>query len=125
MYSGDKDIQDALSQLKTFIQEEVDSVSDCPQCYSAVSQDRVNGFVTLCKPPHPIVWAFSDVYWPAKVMVNKGESLRVRYFGDHTNQELSPENCYKFSEAPPEKPLESTDAYGFALKVIVLLKIRI
>lgn len=106
--------------------------------------DRLNGFVNVCDPPHQVVWAHSVCaeYWPAKVMKKMEDSLRVRYFGDHTNEIVPMKNCYHYSKEqppPPKKPdeqepeseseqkqeLESdetqklTESYEHTLKVII------
>lgn len=109
MHSGDALIQGSSAFLEPFIKEEIDSIIDCKQCYTNAFNDRSSGFVTLCQPPHPIVWAFSELYWPEKVMKRTGNSVRVRYFGDDTNEVLAIKDCFKYSEKSPQDPSESVE----------------
>lgn len=101
----DKDIASAVAKLERYVDEEIESIMDCTQCYSNAFENPSESNVKLCSQVHPVIWAQSDGYdfWPAKAMRCKGQEIRIRYFGDHTVDNISYEKCYKYSENPPKK----------------------
>lgn len=119
-YGGDVDVQTAIGSLKKYVDEEIDSVIDCAQCFLNAYKHATDGFIMVCQPPHPIVWAQSSGFgfWPAKAMRGNDNLLRVRYFGDHTNDVVPFEKCYKYSTEPPLKVLYSDNLHTLALNVM-------
>lgn len=116
-------IRDLSEYLIKYVDEEIFSVEKCIECYSNASEFPDDSFVMPCDPPHPIIWAKFERFnfWPAKLMSMDGEMVHVRFFGDHTNANVSTECCYQYSRDPPIQvtPMHRymTKEYNLALKV--------
>lgn len=123
LHWADEDIKTAIKLLIQYVDEEIESVFDCTQCYSNAYKHSDDGFVMLCEPPHPIIWARSDGFrfWPAKALRITGETVRARYFGDHTNAVVPLTSCYSYSTEPPIKSTVSDELYESALQVYIFL----
>lgn len=105
-------ITNAATQLVKLLDEEIEKIVECPDCYGKKIE-------TPCKNVHPLVWAQTDGYhfWPAKVMDFKNDKIHVRYFGDRSLDFLPLGKCFAYSPEPPEKPPTNTDLYEIALNV--------
>lgn len=121
MNASVKKLMNAVKALKVYVDEEIQSIVDCTQCYSDADEINNGAFVDLCDPVHPLVWAKSNgySYWPAKVMGTQGNNVRVQYFGDHSNDTLPVGNCYKFCAENPSGPSTNVNAlYEKSMKVL-------
>lgn len=119
-HATDNDVQTAITSLELYVDEEIASVIDCTQCFTNAYNHRDDGFVLVCQRPHPVIWAQSSgfSYWPAKAMRANKNQLRVRYFGDHTNDVVPFGKCYKYSTEPPTKAFKSDKLRTLALAVM-------
>lgn len=121
MHPNKPEIQAAAAKLQ-FVEEEIESVLDCTHYYTAAHEHKVETvFPTICKTPHPIVWAFSmeeTLYWPAKAMrVLFDNEVRVRYFGEYTNEIVQVKTCFLFSKNPPIDQSSPPELYQIAMRV--------
>lgn len=89
---------DAVNDLLTFCQDEIDSIEMCAECFMTANSDP-DWFVTVCSQPHLILWAKMDRFphWPAKLMSITGKKVNVRFFGSHDSAEVPIRMCYLFS----------------------------
>lgn len=120
MYPTVEKIKNAIESLRRFIDDEIESIIDCTQCFGNTCSDSDDSFVITCTPVHPIIWARSSGFgfWPAKFMRFDGGKVRVRYFGDHLSDVVQLKNCYKYSEKLPSKATALTpNADSRALEV--------
>lgn len=110
-------VMSAANTLKTYVDEDIDSITACSECYSNEYHDSKGAFNTLCSKMHSVVWAKSEDfdYWPAKLMNMCDGMAKVRYFGDHTADSIPVEHCCDFKSYTQES--EPSDALRFAIKV--------
>lgn len=110
-------INGATELLKT-VDEEIIGITECHECYAEKVKDPVASFVVPCKRIHPVVWAKSDgfQYWAAKAMYCENGEVHVRYFGDHSADDIPIGNCYQYSAQPPDESCNS-DLFEIALEV--------
>ncbi|KAL1132089.1 hypothetical protein AAG570_010047, partial [Ranatra chinensis] len=81
------------SELTTFARalvkiakQETEEIENCPDCYKHAHTLKENlWFIEPCRRPHILVWAKLKgfPYWPGKVMRSVGNTVDVRFFGDH------------------------------------------
>lgn len=72
----------------------------------------------VCEEPHMIIWAKKDYnFWPAKLMTVNGPLIGVRYFGDHTDADVTAISCLLFSRSSPNRITTPTEMYSVAMKV--------
>lgn len=121
MFPRKSEVQNAAKQLVSFVKEEIQSILICAECYKNADDYEENSFVLPCENPHILIWAKAEgfIYWPAKAMtVVDGNSLNVRFFGDHATAVVSAFACYLYSE---DNPNDSNDCdvelYNMALEV--------
>lgn len=114
-------VASAASQLVKHFAEEIKSIRGCEECYTNAYEQGESSFATPCNRPHLLVWANAMDYgfWPAKVITVNDNVIHVRYFGDHTTDNLEPGNCYLFSKK------RAADSIGFGLELDLALKVRI
>lgn len=114
IHGGSQSIMNASRELFTFVEDEITSIIECPDCYANES------FILPCKQIHPIVWAQSNgfEYWPAKAISFKNNLVHVRYFGDSSADDIPVDSYYQYSPQPPVKPESvGADLYETALDV--------
>lgn len=113
-------VQSAASKLVKYVLEDMNSISTCAECYNNAYTEGESSFVIPCQKPHLLVWADAEDYgfWPAKVMKINRDTINLRFFGDHTTENLSLNSCFLYSEERPDDSKVSTlDTYPLALKV--------
>lgn len=105
--------------LLNYIDDEIEMLEKCAECYSRSFKYPKRWFVMVCTEPHLIVWAklIGFSYWPAKVMSINGDLIKVRFFGDHTYADVPGNYCYLYSETCPKEPKITSPEYIDALKV--------
>lgn len=105
--------------LLQYLSAEITSIKKCAECYSNAINYPTKWFTMVCEYPHLVLWAKVKGFnfWPAKLMSIDGQSINVRFFGDHTNAAVSDKNCYFFSEEKPMKARNTSQAYKNAMKV--------
>lgn len=83
---SDESIAKGVKTLEQYVNEEIQSIMDCAQCYSNAFGNPSESNVMLCGQVHPVIWAQPDGFalWPAKAMRCEGQNIRVRYLGDTT-----------------------------------------
>lgn len=101
--TGDEDNKHIARLLKKVVNDEIDGLRKCADCYANAVAHPNEWFTMVCKDPHIIAWAkFQGCsIWPAKVMSMSGKKLSVRFFGDHTHANIASARCYQFSEESP------------------------
>lgn len=99
---------------------ELTALSHCTDCYER-SEKRARGwFTAYCIPPHLVIWAKYSTYpyWPGKLMSADDKMVDVQFFGDHTFETVSVDNCFIYSEKHPEKEtIEYTKEFKTAQEV--------
>lgn len=103
LHTNDKDIINVANELLDYVDEEILSVTKCSQCYKYAYEDMESSFIKPCDKPHPLIWSKPKgyVYWPAKCMSVIDGIVHVRYFGEHTTENVPIEKCYLFSKKEP------------------------
>lgn len=122
IYASDNVVLNATKELINYVDEEISSIKKCVQCYLNAYLHPQTSFVMVCENPHPIIWSKTEgcSFWPAKAMSCENGMVHVRYFGDHSTDNVPIENCYKFSaNTPDETEISGSDSTSFnkALKV--------
>lgn len=110
---------EASKSLQEYLEEEIEIVRKCPECYLNQHKYPTKWFTMTCKEPHLIVWAkkVGFNYWPAKLMSIDGQLINVRFFGDHKPADVPANNCYLYSETNPNRSRNASYHYKSALKV--------
>lgn len=116
-----KNISKMADIFKDFVNEEIDCLKICSQCYDHKKQP----FTMLCEQPHMIIWAEASncPYWPAKLMKSfmKDDELHVnvRFFGDYTVYNVPASNCFLYSKNRPDENIleDNSELYQLALNV--------
>lgn len=118
----------AATQLAKYVVEDFQSIKACVECYNNAFEKGEPSFIIPCEKPHLLVWADAEKYgyWPAKVMKINKDSINLRFFGDHTSENLAMDTCYLFSKKRPEDTNVSTlESYKLGLKVSLIYFIQI
>lgn len=116
---GDEKTQQAKALLK-YVDQEIDSIQKCADCYLSANKRPKTWFRYLCNEPHLIVWAkiTGHCHWPAKVMTVDGQQVNVRFFGDHLNANVPAANCFLYSaKSPRPRSSSKSPRYNKALSV--------
>lgn len=111
--------------LVNSVEEEIDSVKKCFECYSKANENP-SGWVTMvCTRPHLVIWAKVNSYnhWPGKLMTinERTGTINVRFFGDHTYANVPASKCFLYSEKSPTTSPKRSVLYRRALKVSFFL----
>lgn len=119
-----KDIPKAANKLLQGLEQEIQNLKLCSECYENAYKNPDNSFMMPCKTPHILLWVDCVQYgfWPAKLMKYDGENMvSVRFFGDHTNACVLSSECYIFSEVIPKNKYvrDGTHSASFALALNV------
>lgn len=99
---------------------ELTTLSHCTDCYERSERRAKGWFTAYCIPPHLPIWAkYLDYpYWPGKLMSADDKMVDVQFFGDHTFETVSVDNCLIYSKEHPEKEtFESTSLFEAAQEV--------
>lgn len=119
-----KGVYYASSQLLTYVNEEIQSILACEDCYNNAYVHGESSFIMPCKVPHLLLWAQPEGYgyWPAKAMTVNVEThfVNVRFFSDHTTANLSEDRCYLYSKQCPDSTSSThigLESYQLAIKV--------
>lgn len=109
LISRSNDVETAAKNLMTGFQEEIDCLIKCHECYKRAYDDHDKSFIVPCKQPHLLIWADAGKfgYWPTKLMGLNAEKVHVRFFGDHTFDNLVVAKCQLLSKNRPA----DTDAF--------------
>lgn len=106
---------DVVEELLDLMKVEFESVQKCSECYYNASKHKKSWFEMACSQPHCIIWAKMDGYsfWPAKVMSVDEDIVHVRFFGEHSNADVSASKCFLYSEHCPEnsRQMSSTEMH--------------
>lgn len=109
--------------LEDLCRTEMYDIEMCSECFDRSNLPNHDWFTEVCDPPHLLVWARMRgfPYWPAKVLgIASDTKIDVRFFGDHSRTNMSPVDCFLFSENPNTNLREEdTEALDECLKVIV------
>lgn len=112
--------QSTAAKLIQFVIEDVHSILTCKECYNNIFTRGESSFILPCEKPHLLVWADAEDYgfWPAKVMKVTDDSINLRFFGDHTTENLAVDSCFLYSnDRPNDSKVSNLDTYSLALKV--------
>ncbi|XP_031636695.1 protein kinase C-binding protein 1-like isoform X2 [Contarinia nasturtii] len=92
--------------LVDYIEEEIESLKKCTDCYRHANESPDEWFTMICSMPHIVLWAKVEGfnYWPVKFMTVNESGVNVRFFGDHTHQDVAISKCYLYSKDNPGKP---------------------
>lgn len=118
-----KDIVKAAKKIVGGIEQEIQNLILCPECYKNAFIDPENSFMVPCQVPHILLWTNCDQYgyWPAKLMkYDDNNMVFVRFFGDYTNACIASSNCFIFSREIPENKYSSCvrgGSFELALRV--------
>lgn len=63
-------IEHANKQMCKFLEEEISSMKDCPECYENAYLFSDVGFVKTCQKKHEVIWAKSNDYDLLAVQIN-------------------------------------------------------
>lgn len=121
---SDKKIGPAAKRLEQFVDEEIECLLDCKQCYLASNEHGIDkAAIMVCDKRHTLIWALATgtSFWPAKLMRVIDDTVRVRYFGDNTCETILGTSCYHYSTEPPRKADTTDELYTIALTVIELI----
>lgn len=114
-------VNESASKLSQYFLEEIESILECAECYTNAYTEGEASFLTPCQQPHLLVWAYVEGYgfWPAKAMSINDTKVHVRFFGDHTTENVPFDACYLFSKKQPANPANchELDSYVLASKV--------
>lgn len=105
MHSSKTKIVAAAKSMIKIVDSDIYSISKCFECYQLISVHGEDAsFAMACNYVHPVIWAKADAfgYWPAKAISHHDGKVYVKYFGDHVEDEISVDVCYKYSPQPPE-----------------------
>ncbi|XP_055306188.1 MYND-type zinc finger-containing chromatin reader Zmynd8-like [Sitodiplosis mosellana] len=101
-FSKEANVKKAVESLLEQCQGDVKSITTCPDCFEYWIIDPSNYFTRVCTKPHLLVLAklTGHPLWPAKVMsIDKNTSMaNVEFFGDHTQEDISFDNCYLYAK---------------------------
>lgn len=116
--SDDYEKRSTAEELKELLEDEIDGLKKCGECYSNANYHPNEWFTMVCDEPHIIAWAkFQGCnYWPVKVMSVNGRILSVRFFGDHTHSDVAASKCFLYSK---ESPVKSAKARGALYKAAI------
>lgn len=119
--TGDSKTLDEASAYVKSIKEEIASIFECAECFDVAISHPVDFFTIPCKKNHPVVWAKPDnyVYWPAKLVTkHEDDTVHVRFFGDHTVENIPASSYTIFTENQPGNgQCCDTELYTIALEV--------
>lgn len=106
--------------MKVFIDEKMESLNKCAECYSNETQYPNDWFTMVCAEPHIIVWVkIRKEYLPAKLMSIDGSKVHVRVFDDeHSKADVLASKCSLYSERYPGKMRELSENIKKAKKVV-------
>lgn len=120
MYGDENKITESAKSLMQSVDEEINSITTCYQCYEMAFTNPNQSFVMPCTPLHPLIWSKPsnmNIYWPAKCMYLKEGVAHVRYFGDHCTEDVPVAHCYLFSKKTPIVQPLRTQMYLNAMEV--------
>lgn len=122
-FSKNEVVCQAAKNLAKFVDEEIESIKKCIECYEKAYKFPMESFVMPCDKPHLLVWAQAPgwVFWPAKAMSVTNGSIHVRFFEDHSVLNLPPTECFLFSDPSKHYPGNkkcTSETFLAALKVI-------
>lgn len=103
-----------------FIDAEIKGLKMCTECYLNATQYPDQWFTMVCAQPHLLIKAKVGkraTRWPAKLMSISGKKVNARFFGDHTNAEISAAKCFLYSNEKIKKRSENGVGFKAALKV--------
>lgn len=110
LYSDGSNQKASADRLLATFDEEIRSVEACTNCYKLAYEYPDDSIFMLCDPPHPVIWSKPKsytIFWPAKCMYLRNGIAHVRYFGDHTMEDVKITNCYMYSKNAPIKAYAS------------------
>lgn len=117
-----KTIQKIAKELFEAVNQEIENLLLCPECYENAYKDPVGSFIVPCKKPHIVIWVNCNDYGfsPAKLMKQNEEGdVNVRFFGDYTNAAIPSSNCLMYSENMPENEHGAAHGETFELALQV------
>ncbi|XP_031636683.1 protein kinase C-binding protein 1-like [Contarinia nasturtii] len=116
IWSHQRDIKCAITQLSELCHRDVKSIRTCSECFTNWAADPDDYFTKVCSKPHLLVYAkFGDYpYWPSKLMTINDRTANVVFFGDHTQADVPVEKCILYSKKHA-LPIEKDELY-YALK---------
>lgn len=70
IHSKNNAIIEASNNLMKYVDEDIESIKDCSECYVKAFEFPDTSFTMTCERPHLLVWAKIGrfPYWPAKAM---------------------------------------------------------
>lgn len=106
----DSSIKLAASKLVKYFLEDINSIVTCEECYCNAFAKGESSFLIPCEQPHLLVWADAGDYgfWPAKAMKVNEKTINLRFFGDHTTENLPFDSCFLYSKERPDDTRVST-----------------
>lgn len=112
---------EAALAMHTAMVEEIKSIRKCAECYANAYHHSDSWFAMACAEPHLIIWAKMKgfKYWPAKFMSVDGQSVNVRFFGDHLYADVPATNCFLYAKTNPKRIRGPSSQYTAALTVSI------
>lgn len=126
IFPQNRKIQEASKELIGSVQEQIETIRACAECFRNLNEFFINGSITKqCSQLHLLLWAKApdcNSYWPAKVLAVNAEekTVRIQFFGEYSCWLLRTmdEICYLYSDECPEKKRGArTKLYSKALRV--------
>lgn len=76
-------VADAARLMQRHMNEQLEYMAVCPDCYVHMHADDPDWFVRRCQPPHQLVYAKErgHPWWPAKIVQDFGPKVEVLFFG--------------------------------------------
>lgn len=99
----------AAADLSEICHRDARHIRNCAECYQSWVHDPLCYFKKVCSKPHLIVFAKVEgfPYWPAKVMAIRGDTVNVSFFGDHSQFDISVDNCFLYADRLPGRKTKS------------------
>lgn len=122
IYSQEREIQKASNRLIAFVEDQIEDILACDECYENACKFGPRSLVMTCSKPHLILWhrvGDYGCYWPAKLMTIDVEKrkVQIRFFSDYTKEIVSADYCYLYSKDHPMKKVGHRKSYRTAIKV--------
>lgn len=122
IYSQEREIQKASNRLIPFVEDQIEDILACDECYENACKYGPRSLVMACSKPHLILWhqvGDYGCYWPAKLMaINITErTVQIRFFSDFTKAIVLADYSYLYSKDHPTKKVGHRKSYQAAIKV--------
>lgn len=120
--SDDPRFKNLCRDLMEWCDRDVKSIRKCSDCFESWGQNPNDYFTNVCTKPHLIVYAKLDKFpfWPAKVLEVYANLVNVEFFGDHTQSEVSVQNCILYAKSHSNINKKRDDAFNHAKKVCLI-----